>query len=179
MTIENVDRTTRPTPGSSGGYVASWSDDYARRVSRVLVTGMSGAGKSTLLEELSRRGFVTVDTDYGGWERADGTWDEPRMTALLDSHATLAVSGTVPNQVRFYDRFEHIVLLTAPLDVLLERLVNRTTNPYGHAADERADVARYVDEVEPLLRRGASQVLDGRLPLAQLAGTMERLLRSS
>lgn len=140
---------------------------------------MSGAGKSTLLEELSRRGFDTVDTDYGGWEGANGMWNEPRMAALLDSHATVAVSGTVSNQGRFYDRFEHIVLLTAPLDVLLERLVNRTTNPYGQASHERADVARYVEEVEPLLRRGASHVLDGRLPVAELAGTMERLLRSS
>ena len=148
-------------------------------MSRVLVTGTSGAGKSTLLEKLSRRGFATVDTDYGGWERVNGRWDETRMTALLDSHATIAVSGTVPNQVRFYDRFEHIVLLTAPLEVLLERLVNRTPNPYGQTPNERADVARYVETVEPLLRRGASHVLDGRLPVAQLAGTMERLLRSS
>ena len=43
---------------------------------RVLVTGMSGAGKTTLLDELRRRGHLTVDTDHGGWELADGTWDE-------------------------------------------------------------------------------------------------------
>jgi hypothetical protein len=39
-------------------------------VARVLVTGMYGTGKSTVLEELRRRGFHTVDTDYGDWEQA-------------------------------------------------------------------------------------------------------------
>jgi hypothetical protein len=33
-------------------------------------------GKSTLLAEPARRGFATVDTDYGGWTGPDGLWDE-------------------------------------------------------------------------------------------------------
>ncbi|GGB29622.1 hypothetical protein GCM10011492_20040 [Flexivirga endophytica] len=37
-------------------------------MARVLITGMSGAGKTTLLDALARRGFATVDTDYGDWE---------------------------------------------------------------------------------------------------------------
>jgi serine kinase of HPr protein (carbohydrate metabolism regulator) len=67
-------------------------------VARVLVTGMSGAGKSTLLAELSRRGHAVIDTDYGGWTCPDGTWDEPRMAALLADRAEVVVSGTVPNE---------------------------------------------------------------------------------
>ena len=88
---------------------------------RILVTGMSGAGKTTLLEELARRGHVTVDTDYDGWELPGAVWDEPRMDALLAGHADVIVSGTVENQGRFHDRFDHIVLLSAPLDVGDER----------------------------------------------------------
>ena len=68
---------------------------------RVLVTGMSGAGKTTLLAELARRGHLTVDTDYGGWELPDGTWDEQRMDRLLAECADVVVSGTVDNQGRF------------------------------------------------------------------------------
>jgi shikimate kinase len=145
-------------------------------MSRVLVTGMSGAGKSTILDELRRRGLLAVDTDYGGWELPDGTWDESRMDRLLARHRYVVVSGTVENQVRFYDRFEHIVLLSAPLEVLMRRLKDRTNNPYGKTAAERAEIGRYVETVEPLLRRGATVELDGRRPVTELADAVERLV---
>jgi shikimate kinase len=142
----------------------------------VLVTGMSGVGKSTLLAELSRRGYETVDTDYGGWHRPDGTWDERRMGALLDQQASVVVSGTADNQGRFYDRFHHVVLLSAPLAVLIDRVASRSNNPYGKTPEQQADIARYVREVEPLLRRGATVTLDGRRPVGELADTVEQLL---
>jgi shikimate kinase len=138
---------------------------------------MSGAGKSTLLGELARRGFEAVDTDYGGWELPDGTWDEERMAALLEAHRTVVVSGTVTNQGRFYDRFEHVVLLSAPIEVLLERVAGRTNNPYGKTPEQQDDIRRYVAEVEPLLRPGATVELDGRRPVGELADTVERLLQ--
>ncbi|GAA2505811.1 AAA family ATPase [Winogradskya humida] len=147
-------------------------------MTRVLVTGMSGAGKTTLLGELARRGVTTVDTDYDGWELPDGTWDEPRMTALLAEPGHVVVSGTVSNQGRFYDRFDEVVLLSAPLDVLLERVARRTNDPYGRTAAQQAEIKRYVAEVEPLLRRGATLELDGRRTVADLADTVERLLGS-
>ncbi|PRX16422.1 shikimate kinase [Actinoplanes italicus] len=137
---------------------------------------MSGAGKSTLLEELSRRGHRVVDTDYDGWTLPDGTWDEPRMSALLDDRDEVVVSGTVINQGTFYDRFDHVVLLSAPLDVLLERVANRANNPYGKTAEQQAEIKRYLDEVEPLLRRGATTELDGRRTVGELADSVERLL---
>lgn len=145
-------------------------------MARVLVTGMSGAGKSTLLAELSRRGYPTVDTDYDGWTRPDGLWDEERMSRLL-GREELVVSGTVSNQGRFYDRFDHVVLLTAPLSTLLERVRERLDNPYGKTPEHRSRIARQVAEVEPRLRRGATLVLDGRR--ADLADTVEKLLRGS
>jgi len=144
-------------------------------MTRVLITGMSGAGKSTLLAELSLRGHTTVDTDYDGWTRDDGKWDEARMTALLAATPDVIVSGTVENQGRFYDRFDHVVLLSAPLEVLLERVASRFENPYGRTEEEQAEIARYVAEVEPLLRRGADLELDGRLPVTMLADTIEAL----
>ena len=138
---------------------------------------MSGAGKSTLLAELSRRGYETVDTDYGGWQLPDGTWDEQRMAALL--HATVVVSGTVDNQGRFYDRFHNVVVLSAPLAVLVERAVNRSNNPYGKTSEQQADIGRFVREVEPLLERGATARLDGRRPVSELADAVEQLLTAT
>ena len=86
-------------------------------MARVLVTGMSGVGKTTVLDELRRRGNRTVDTDYDGWELPDGTWDQARMDQLLARYRHVIVSGTVDNQGRFYDRFDHVVLLSALLPV--------------------------------------------------------------
>jgi hypothetical protein len=37
-------------------------------------------------------------------------------------------------------------------------------------------MARYLDEVEPLLHRSASRELDGRRPVAELADVLEDLL---
>lgn len=145
-------------------------------MARVLVTGMSGAGKTTVLDELRRRGRPAVDTDYDGWELPDGTWDERRMDRLLASHPDVVVSGTVENQGRFYDRFEHIVLLSAPLHVLIERVSRRSNNPYGKTAEQRAEIANYLDTVEPLLRRGATLELDGQRPTSELADVIEVLV---
>ncbi len=119
-----------------------------------------------------------MDTNYDGWVLTDGNWDESRMHLLLNDHADLVVSGTVPNQVRFYDRFSHVVLLSAPLDVLMHRVRTRTNNPYGKSQSDRDEVARYARTVEPLLRRGATVELDGRRPVDQLADAIERLVTS-
>jgi len=145
-------------------------------MARVLVTGMSGAGKTTVLAELRRRGHMTVDTDYDGWPLPHGTWDEQRMHQLLAANPDVVVSGTVENQGPFYDRFEHVVLLSAPLEVLVERVSRRTNNPYGRTSEQRAEIARYVDTVEPLLRRGATLELDGRRPASELADVIEGLV---
>jgi dephospho-CoA kinase len=145
-------------------------------MARVLVTGMSGAGKTTVLDELRRRGHLTVDTDYDGWQLANGTWDEQRMHQLLALHPDVVVSGTVENQGRFYDRFEHIVLISAPLHVLAERVSRRTDNPYGKTKEQQAEIARYVETVEPLLRRGATLELDGQRPASELADVIEQLV---
>jgi shikimate kinase len=136
---------------------------------------MSGTGKSTLLHVLAERGHLTVDTDYDGWTLDDGRWDATRMSKLLDREPDVVVAGTVDNQGEFYDRFDHVVLLSAPLDVLIERVSSRTTNSYGQTADEQAEIAQYVQTVEPLLRRTATIELDGQASVSELACAVEEL----
>jgi shikimate kinase len=142
-------------------------------VARVLITGMSGAGKTTLLHEMARRGHRTLDTDNGGWVLPDGHWDPARMAQLLAEHRDIIVSGTVDNQADFYDQFDVVVLLSAPLPVLLRRAAARTTNPYGSSPSDREEIRRNTEHVEPLLRAGADLELDGQLPVGTLADQLE------
>lgn len=139
---------------------------------------MSGTGKTTLLQELARRGMRTVDTDYDGWTLADGRWDAGRMSELLDQHAEVVVSGTVDNQVDFYDRFAHVVLLSVPLAVAIARVSSRSGNPYGRTRAEQDEIAQNTEAIEPLLRESASMELDGRLPVPELADHVAALVYS-
>ena len=137
---------------------------------------MSGTGKSTVLIELARRGHRVQDTDYGGWVLPDGTWDEPRMWAFLNSEDSVVVSGTVENQTHFYAAFRHVVLLSAPLPVLLERVQTRLNNPYGRTDEQRNAIRTYVRDVEPLLRAAATVELDAQMPVTALADAIEALV---
>ena len=137
---------------------------------RVLITGMSATGKSSVLAAAAGRGYKTVDTDYGGWtERAgdEWLWREDRITSLLatEDAEVLFVSGTVRNQVKFYPRFDHVVLLSAPAEVMSERLRNRTNNPYGKDPYELAEILEFKRTVEPALRRAADLEVDTSVPL--------------
>ncbi len=157
--------TSRDPRATAGGSSLSW-------MRKVLVTGMSGTGKSTALEELRKRGFRVVDTDLGGWsvwdEGEDGyVWREDRIAELLSTDAgpSLFVSGTVSNQGRFYRDFDAVVLLSAPAEVLLSRISNRTTNRYGKSLPERVLILRHLAEVEPLLRATCTHEIDATRPL--------------
>jgi dephospho-CoA kinase len=143
---------------------------------RVLLTGMSGVGKTTVLERLAALGYKTVETDEMEWltavapeagdgDKQEGTaedwewvWNEERMHALLDTEDAeiLFVSGCRSNQGKFYLRFDHVILLSAPADVVLERLTTRTNNPYGKRPEERARILKQIESIEPLLRRRAT-----------------------
>lgn len=133
---------------------------------------MSGAGKSTALAALRRQGFEVVDTDEPGWtewsdEVAGYVWREDRVAELLarERGVSLYVSGTVSNQGRFYPRFDAIVLLSAPADVLLGRIESRTTNDYGKTAEERDLILAHLEEVEPLLRTTCTHEIDAAQPI--------------
>ena len=151
----------------------------------VLITGMSGTGKSAALAELARRGHRVVDTDYGDWIEdvplPDGSveplWNEERIAALLRGHSdgALFVVGTVANQGKFYPQFDAVVLLSAPRDVILERVASRDSNPYGKTAGEREKIAQDLAAYGPLLRAGATVEIDTRRPLDEVVDELERI----
>jgi dephospho-CoA kinase len=156
-------------------------------VAVVLVTGMSGTGKSAALVELARRGHRVVDTDSGGYSEEvtsdapggrEQLWREERIAALLDQHddhGVLFVSGCVANQGRFYPRFDAVVLLSAPSEVILERVATRSTNGFGKTDVERRRILSDLATVEPLLRAGATAEIDTCAPLDEVVAALERI----
>lgn len=157
-------------------------------MARVLVTGMSGTGKSSALAELERRGFRVVDADLAEWsvwipptDEAEGEWlwREDRMAELLaeEDECSLFVSGCVANQGRFYDRFDAVVLLSAPAEVILDRVERRPTNEYGKSAEERDLILSHLSWVEPLLRATCTHELDASRPLDEVVEALVAIER--
>lgn len=156
---------------------------------RVLITGMSGTGKSTVIQELVARGYHAIDLDGDAWSewievdefgpeghrtQREWVWREDRLAQLLQSEddGILFVSGCASNQRKFYARFDQIVLLSAPNDLIVERLATRTNNPFGKDPDELARVLWDLKTIEPLLRRGASLEIDTSAPLTEVVDTI-------
>jgi len=154
-------------------------------VAKVLVTGMSGTGKSSVLRVLADRGHRVVDTDTADWSEwavdgdgePDWIWREDAIAELLAGHhgGHLFVAGCRTNQGRFYDRFDQVVLLSAPAETLLARIDGRNDNPYGKSTGEQELVLRHLEQVEPLLRATATVELDATASLEELASRLEQL----
>lgn len=149
---------------------------------RILVTGMSGTGKSTALAELRRLGYAVVETDEPGWSvwsEDDGgfVWREDRIAELLarELDGPLYVSGAVSNQGRFYPRFDAVVLLSAPAEVLLDRIEHRTTNDFGQTPEERKRIISDVAEFEPRMRATCTHEIETTQPIENVVAELIRI----
>ncbi len=151
---------------------------------RVLLTGMSGTGKSSITQKLGEFGYMAVDLDSEEWSHwvdiagnptgsrvgKDWVWREDAVQDLLADEAAdwLFVSGCAANMGEFLPQFDHVILLSAPAEVLLDRLTTRTGNPYGKDPAEAAAVLSNISEIEPLLRKVADHEIDASIALQEV-----------
>lgn len=162
---------------------------------KILLTGISGVGKSTLTEALAAQGYKSIDADsndYSEWvEVHNGTdeygstvepdrdwiWREDRIEILLTTEDTevLFVSGCAANMRRFLPHFDHIILLSAPEAIIVERLASRTNNVYGKHPDEVARILDLKQTIEPRLRSISHHEIDSSAPLDQLVAMVLQL----
>jgi len=156
-------------------------------MARVLITGMSGTGKSTALAELARRGHRVV-ADLPTWSievaspavsGAEQLWRKDAMDALLAQHVTgwLFVAGCASNQGSFYDRFDAVVLFSVPLEVLLQRIATRSTNPFGKRAHEQQRILADLKAVEPRLRATSTVEIVTTIPVTDVVDALESIAR--
>jgi hypothetical protein len=108
--------------------------------------------------------------------RTDEKWV---LQLLAEDGPTLYMSGTVSNQGRFYDRFDAVVLLSAPADALLDRISSRTTNDYAKSLEERELILTHLREIEPLLRATCTHGIDATQPLSEVVERLVRIGRDS
>ncbi len=101
----------------------------------------------------------------------------PRPHGRRDA-GVLFVAGCEENQARFHAQFDHIVLLSAPLETLVERLATRFNNPYGKAPEELRRFLDDVETVEPQLRRVATHEVRTTVPLNEVVTTILRLVEA-
>lgn len=104
-------------------------------------------------------------------------WREDAIGRLLNAEDAdvLFVAGCEENQVRFHPRFDLIILLSAPGEVLAERLASRTTNSFGRAPGELDRVLEDLQAVEPLLRKAATYEVRTTVPLGNVVAEVLRL----
>jgi shikimate kinase len=150
-------------------------------VKRVLLTGMSGTGKSSVIEALAARGYKAVDADDGWCEPLpDGRqrWREDAIEQLLatEDADVLFIAGCEENQVRFHPRFDVIILLSAPAEILAGRLASRASNPYGKTPGELRRVFDDLQVVEPLLRQAADHEIRTTMALSDVVTAVLRLI---
>ncbi len=160
---------------------------------RVLITGMSGTGKTAVIRELAARGYRAHDLDtpeWSAWVDADPSddltpgrgkdwvWREDRVRALLSApgEGLLFIGGCAENMGRLLPLIDVVILLSAPVDTLMERLAARASDGYGHTAAERAKVANLVAAVEPLLRESSDHEIDTRRPVHVAVDDIVRLV---
>jgi shikimate kinase len=149
-------------------------------VKRVLLTGMSGTGKSSVIGELAALGYKAIDIDDGWCEplpEGRRRWREDAIAELLatEDSDVVFIAGCEENQVRFHPRFDLIILLSAPAQIVIERLAARTGNPYGKAPGDMDRILGDLAAVEPLLRNAADHEIETTVPLADVVATVLRL----
>jgi dephospho-CoA kinase len=150
----------------------------------IYLTGMSGTGKSSVITNLKKRGYYAIDTDYENWKvfsESENDWllNEQKLVDILGptKKNSLIISGCCSNQAKFYKSFDYIVLLTASIETILDRVTNRKSNTYGQNMKERNEIIWNFKNIQPLLKEKADIEYDTeKLNIDQITDALTDLI---
>ncbi len=72
------------------------------------------------------------------------------------------VGGCAENMQRLFPLIDTVILLSAPVETIMERLSARSPGSYGNTAEDRQKVSELISTIEPLLRGSAHHEIDTR-----------------
>jgi hypothetical protein len=75
-------------------------------------------------------------------------------------------------RIVFSNALKQIAVVSAPADVILDRIVRRPTNNYGKTPVEQAMIVDDLARVEPLLRASCTHELDTSRPLDEVVADL-------
>lgn len=78
------------------------------------------------------------------------------------------------NQGEVYDRVDAVVRLSAPVEVIFDRVADRA-NPFGSMAEDRTKIANDRAAFEPLPRAGANREIVTTAPVAEVVVALEQV----
>ncbi len=107
-------------------------------------------------------------------------WRSDRIGEVLatEDADVLFLVGCDDAQVQFYPQFDHIILLSAPRDVVVQRVSSRGNNPYGKTEYQLAKILADMEVYEPLIRRTADHEIDTTAPVDEVIDKILRVINA-
>ena len=105
--------------------------------------------------------------------------DVCRTDSALTFRNLVLTRSDVGNHGRFYNCFDAVVLLSAPVDVMLQRIAIRLTNQFGKTTEERRRILADLEAVEPLLRATSTIEIVTTIPVTEVADALETVAREA
>lgn len=149
---------------------------------KVLLTGMSGVGKSTILDYLKLDGHQTIDLDYDEWINYDDVMndyvlDTKRMITYMEqnNHRNVFLAVTTSNQKEIYSYLDYVIVLTAPVKIMKDRIQTRD-NSFGKSEAEWNKIKSDKELFEPLIIQSSDFTISTDKAISEVLSELYHLI---
>lgn len=159
-------------------------------MTKVLLTGRPGCGKTTTIQFLRDHGTTAFNTDdiddatalqnietgeiiawpkdEVDWTKFAWNWQRPVLERLLAEDDLVILGGTASNQVKLYELFDYVFVLTVSPETLRHHLEHHEHDSHHLPGVIDRKVSRHLELQEIQLAQGGVP-LDGNRPTSEIA----------